>query len=122
MQSGFSLDQAGPYGGNVDEAYDRRAGTSEVHDRAFLARGGRRRASTRKGPSIGKLKLGSLTSLGYSSSANPKTRRAAIHRAIKKYGKTSTLRKLNAVAVYTRRTNPAVSRIFKADVRYVQTK
>lgn len=73
-------------------------------------------------PGIGKLRKGDLSSLGYSASVPTRTRRAAVNRAIKKYGKLSTLRKLNAIAVYTRRTSPAKSRIFKSDVRYVQTK
>lgn len=81
--------------------------------------GGRRR---RGRSTIGKLRKGDLTSLGYSASAKTGTRRKAVNRAIKKYGKLSTLRKLNAVAVYTRRTSPAKSRVFKADMKYVQKK
>jgi hypothetical protein len=73
-------------------------------------------------PGIGKLQKGSLSSLGYSASASTKTRRRAVDRAIQKYGPLSTLRKLNAVAIYTRRTSPAKSRVFKSDVRYVQKK
>jgi hypothetical protein len=71
-------------------------------------------------PGIGKLKQGDLTSLGYNTSDKAATRHRAVDRAIKKYGRLSTLRKLNAVAVYTRRTSPAKSRIFKADMKYVQ--
>jgi hypothetical protein len=71
---------------------------------------------------IGPLKKGPLKAVGYEVSS-PKTRRhASIDRAVKKYGKLSTLRKLNAVAVYTRRRSPAKSRAFKSDVRYVQKK
>lgn len=74
------------------------------------------------GPGIGKLQKGLMTSLGYSATAKAKTRHAAVDKAVKKYGKLSTLRKLNAVAVYTRRTSPAKSRTFKSDVKYVQKK
>lgn len=73
-------------------------------------------------PTIGKLKQGELSSLGYSVSAKPSTRHRAVDRAVARYGKLSTLRKLNAVAVYTRRTSPKKSRTFKSDVRYVQKK
>lgn len=73
-------------------------------------------------PGIGKLKEGELSSLGYSVTAKPSTRHRAVDRAVAKYGKLSTLRKLNAVAVYTRRTSPKKSRTFKSDVRYVQKK
>lgn len=74
------------------------------------------------GPGIGKLKKGLMTSLGYSATSKAKTRHAAVDKAVKTYGKLSTLRKLNAVAVYTRRTSPAKSRTFKSDVKYVQKK
>jgi hypothetical protein len=71
---------------------------------------------------IGPLKKGKLTSVGYSVTAKASTRRRAVDRAVAKYGKLSTLRKLNAVRVYTRRTSPKKSKTFKSDVRYVQKK
>ena len=71
---------------------------------------------------IGPLKKGLMKRVGYSVGAKAKTRRRAVDRAVKKYGKLSTLRKLNAVAVYTRRTSPVKSRKFKSDVKYVQKK
>lgn len=71
---------------------------------------------------IGPLKKGLMKKVGYSVSAKASTRRRAVDKAVKKYGKLSTLRKLNAVAVYTRRTSPVKSRKFKSDVKYVQKK
>jgi hypothetical protein len=71
---------------------------------------------------IGPLKQGELKAVGYSVTAKAPTRHRAVDRAVKKYGKLSTLRKLNAVSVYTRRTSPLKSRKFKSDVRYVQKK
>lgn len=82
--------------------------------------GGRTR-KTRKNL-IGPLKKGLLKRTGYSVTAKAKTRRRAVDIAVKRYGKLSTLRKLNAVAVYTRRTSPVKSRKFKSDVKYVQKK
>lgn len=84
----------------------------------------RNRISTGKGRTrrIGALKKGLLTKLGYSVNKNASTRHRAVDRAVKKYGKLSTLRKLNAVRVYTRRSSPTKSRAFKSDVRYVQKK
>ena len=73
-------------------------------------------------PGIGKLKTGELSSIGYSVGQKASTRHRAVDRAVAKYGKLSTLRKLNAVAVYTRRTSPKKSKAFKSDVRYVQKK
>lgn len=117
--SGYADAQAGPHSGDAKDPNISVPGDSSIPSDPPIQgpRSGGRRTRT-----IGPLRRGDLTSLGYSVTAKTKTRRAAIHRAIKKYGKTSTLRKLNAVAVYTRRTRPALSRIYKADVRYVQTK
>lgn len=84
-----------------------------------LPKGGRTR---RRKARIGKLKPGLMKAVGYDASAPVTRRRAAVRRAVKKYGKLSTLRKLNAVAVYTRRRSPVKSRAFKSDVRYVQKK
>lgn len=73
-------------------------------------------------PGIGPLKSGLMAKVGYSVNAKTKTRRVAVKKAVKKYGPLSTLRKLNAVAVYTRRTSPGKSRRFKSDVKYIQKK
>lgn len=77
------------------------------------------RPKTRK--RIGPLKKGLLTKVGYSVTRKVPARRRAVARAVKKYGRTSTIRKLNAVAVYTRRTAPAKSKRFKADMKFAQT-
>lgn len=69
---------------------------------------------------IGPLKEGLLKKVGYNVNAKPKTRRMAVARAVKKYGRTSTIRKLNAVAVFTKRTSPMKSRKFKTDMRIAQ--
>ncbi len=71
---------------------------------------------------IGPLKKGLMKKVGYSVTAPTSRRRAAVNRAVKKYGKTSTIRKLNAVAVYTRRRSPMKSRTFRSDMKYVQKK
>jgi hypothetical protein len=78
--------------------------------------------STRRRNRIGPLKKGLLKKLGYSVTAPTSRRHAAVDRAVKKYGKTSTIRKLNAVAVYTRRRSPMKSRTFRSDMKYVQQK
>jgi hypothetical protein len=41
---------------------------------------------------------------------------------VKKYGRASTIRKLNAIRVYTRRSAPAASKTYTADMHYVQKK
>ena len=76
-------------------------------------------AKTRKNI-IGPLKEGKLTDLGYSPSKKATTRRRALRKAVQKYGKLSTLRKVNAVAVLTKRRAPKTSKTYKADVKYLQ--
>jgi hypothetical protein len=68
---------------------------------------------------IGKLKEGHLSSLGYSLRKSARSRHTALHKAVRKYGPLSTYRKLNALAVYTKRTSPLLSRKAKADRNYV---
>jgi hypothetical protein len=98
-------------------AYTRKTGT-RVPSRMIRDVG----APGKGGPGIGTLKKGLMSSLGYRVGAKATARHRAIDKAVKKYGKLSTLRKLNAVAVYTRRTSPVKSRTFKSDVKYVQKK
>jgi hypothetical protein len=69
---------------------------------------------------IGPLKKGLLKKVGYSVSASKTRRHAAVKRAVKKYGRASTIRKLNAVAVYTRKRSPVISRTFKSDMKFAQ--
>lgn len=115
------------------KAYTRRAYTKKTGTRVKGSRvparmirdvgaKGKWRAEHMGAPGIGPLKEGPMSAVGYSVTDPTPKRHAAVDRAIKKYGKLSTLRKLNAVAVYTRRTSPMKSRVFKADVRYVQKK
>jgi hypothetical protein len=69
---------------------------------------------------IGTLKKGLLSKYGYKANASIAERHGALTKAVSAYGALSVLRKLNAVAVYTRRTAPAVSAIFKSDMKWVR--
>lgn len=71
-------------------------------------------------PGIGALKRGDLQAVGYSVNRAATSRHAAVKRAVRKYGRNSTIRKLNAIAVYTRRTSPTKSKTFKADMKFAQ--
>ncbi len=104
-------------------AYTTRKGV-HVPARMIRDRGapGKWRARHMYAPGIGKLKPGKMAAVGYTVTAAPASRHKSVDKAVKKYGKLSTLRKLNAVAVYTRRTSPKKSRTFKSDVKYVQKK
>lgn len=114
--------------GYTRKAYTRKTGKTVRGSRVKAARirdvgaPGKWRAMHYGAPGIGKMKTGLLKDVGYDASAPVARRHAAVNKAVKKYGRNSTIRKLNAVAVYTRRTSPAKSRAFKADMKYVQTK
>jgi hypothetical protein len=69
---------------------------------------------------IGTLKKGLLSKHGYKTQLEISERHVALKKAVAEYGALSVLRKLNAVAVYTRRTAPAVSTIFKDDMKWVR--
>lgn len=71
---------------------------------------------------IGTLKKGALEQFGYSVTKTEKSRHAALNAAINMYGPLSVYRKLNAVAVYTKRTSPAKSKRFLEDRAYVGKK
>ena len=74
-----------------------------------------------KGPAvIGPLKKGELKAMGYDATASASERHASIAKAVGAYGRLSTLRKLNAVAVLTKRTSPTRAKTFKADRNWVK--
>jgi hypothetical protein len=73
-----------------------------------------------KGGLIGPLKEGELVSKGYKATGKTSTRRRALAKAVRAYGRLSTLRKLNAVAVLTKRRSPARSKTFKTDRNWVK--
>ncbi len=77
-----------------------------------------------RNPGIGTLRKGDLAKHGYSRVASMKkeARHKALEKAIGEYGSLTVWRKLNAVYVYTRRTSPSNSRIFKEDMDWIRAK
>lgn len=77
----------------------------------------------RGGPGIGTLRKGDLAKHGYLRVASMKkeARHVALKKAIEEYGSLTVWRKLNAVYVYTRRTSPSNSRIFKEDMDWIRS-
>jgi hypothetical protein len=69
---------------------------------------------------IGPLKKGHLKNLGYDATAPAESRQQALKKAVKRYGRASTIRKLNAIATYTKRTAPTRSKTYKRDMHFVQ--
>ena len=64
---------------------------------------------------IGRLRRGRLARFGYNTSKTNASRRRALGKAVKSEGRVPVLRMLQAVATYTKRTNPAKSKLFLAD-------
>lgn len=75
------------------------------------------------GPGIGPLRKGELAQFGYVnvSKVSSEKRHDALREAVAAFGSLTVWRKLNAVAVYTRRTSPSVSAIFKADMAWIKS-
>jgi hypothetical protein len=71
---------------------------------------------------IGSLKKGDLTAFGYSHTKTADERHEALDKAVQKYGRTKTIRKLNAIATYSKRTGPSRALIYRTDMHYVQKK
>ena len=71
---------------------------------------------------IGTLKKGLLIKFGYQNvtQLSEQQRHEALQKAIRAYGALSVFRKLNAVYVYNRKTNPSHSKIFKTDRDWVR--
>jgi hypothetical protein len=76
------------------------------------------------GPGIGPLRKGDLAKHGYArvASMSVAARHSALEKAVVEYGSLTVWRKLNAVYVYTRRTSPSNSRIFKEDMDWIRSK
>jgi hypothetical protein len=73
-------------------------------------------------PGIGALRSGELARFGYSDVVHKSVaaRHEALKKAIAAYGALSVWRKLNAVAVYTRRLSPASSAVFASDMAWIR--
>ena len=74
-----------------------------------------------KGPAvIGPLKTGDLKAKGYDATDSASQRHAAIAQAVGAYGRLSTLRKLNAIAVLNKTTSTSRAKTFKTDRNWVK--
>ena len=101
--------------------------TATRKKKTFIGRLFKRGTAYRVGPTcvknrgvIGPLKKGALTDKGYDSTESASQRHVALAKAVGAYGRLSTLRKLNAVAVLNKNTSPARSKTFKTDRNWVK--
>jgi hypothetical protein len=73
-----------------------------------------------KGPAvIGPLKQGDLKAVGYSYTDSADKRHAALAKAVGLYGRLSTLRKLNAVAVLNKTVFPTRANTYRTDRNWI---
>jgi hypothetical protein len=101
----------------------RRGTTYKVKSKCIKDRGAKGRWQTvKRMMGIGPLRKGDLTMFGYDHTKPASERHEALEKAVAKYGKVSTLRKVNAIATYTKRTAPSRSLVYKTDVHYLQKK
>lgn len=63
---------------------------------------------------------GSLKKLGYDPDYSRHARHIALGKAVRKYGYGTTVRKLNAVRVLTKRKDKKHSRIYEQDLKWLQ--
>jgi hypothetical protein len=73
-----------------------------------------------KGKKLFVLRKGTLGKHGYKTSFSANVRRAALRKAVKAESYAAVIRKLNAVSILQRRTNPKVYKIFRSDLSWVQ--
>ena len=82
----------------------------------------RGRPGKRSSPGIGPLHKGEMAKFGYSNvlSLSVADRRKALEKAVKAYGPLATWRKVNAVYVYSKNTNPLLSKKYDEDRKWIQ--
>ena len=66
------------------------------------------------------LKKGSLTKFGYTVHESTEKRRSSLRKALKEYGYSSLIKKLNAVKLLSKNTSPSNSKIYGSDIKYLQ--
>jgi hypothetical protein len=111
--------------GYTRKSFTRRSGSrvrsSSVSSGCIKDRGYRSRLFQLKTGSmgIGKLRKGELREFGYSPDKSEESRHKSLRAASKKYSSLTVLRKLNALAVYNKRTQPEHAAVYKSDQQYI---
>lgn len=89
-----------------------------VPSRKIKDRGAPGKWRVKHGPGIGELEAGKLH--GYATSEPTEERRKILKKDVKRDGPLKTMRRLNAIAVYMKRTVPYKSKTAKADRNWVK--
>ena len=73
-----------------------------------------------RGPRIIPVEKGKLSKFGYSTKKSDQARRAALKKAVDEYGSLSVFRKLNAMVIMRKRTQPKARAVFEEDRDWVR--
>ena len=73
-----------------------------------------------KGKKLFTLKKGELSKYGYSLKSSATNRRKSLKRSLKKFNKGSLIKKLNALYVLQKNTNPKIAKKARSDMKWVQ--
>ena len=74
-----------------------------------------------KGKKLFTLKKGELSKYGYSLKKNKNLRQKSLKKSMNKFGRNTLIRKLNALHVLHKNTNPSYSRKARSDMKWVQS-
>ena len=89
-----------------------------VPSRRITDRGAPGKWRVKHGPGIGELEAGKLH--GYATNEPRQTRRRILRKDVKKDGALKTMKRLNAISVYMKRTVPYKSKTARADRNWVK--
>lgn len=100
----------------------------QILRRAYTKKSGKRvsascikdRGVPGKGKRLFTLRKGTLGKHGYKTSFTREERHTALRKAVKAESYAGVIRKLNAVSILQRRTNPKVYDILRSDMKWVQ--
>ena len=96
----------------VEAGYLDGAQATRPSGKSGMRGGGRRRGR------IGTLRRGTL--MGYHAKDKQRTRRATLRKVVRTVGALSAFRKLNAVAVYSKKRAPGTAKTFKRDRNWIR--
>lgn len=106
----------------------RRCEEGKIFRRAYVTKKGTRVAGKcikdqgkpGKGKRLFTLRRGTLGKYGYKTKFSENERRGALYRAVSGEGYATVVRKLNAVSILQKNTNPRVYKILRSDMEWVQ--
>jgi hypothetical protein len=125
---GKILRAAYPREGYTRKSYVTRTGkkvsSAKVHKTLIpttcVAARGKAKSTGKKGTQIFRLRKGDLTKFGYHGHLSAEARHKALEKALAAYGTLSLARKLGAIVLEHKNTNPSLSATFQKDRAWVE--